>query len=650
MNSIDIFLILYLIFSFFLSFLISFLFLRKYRNLEPKISSNKFPYYYCVFNFAIVLFYILLVIVDYTISTFEISVFEGTLITSFSKFLPYFYCYFSFFSMLNSIVICPIIINYETTGYYKCWDKFCDVVCRFFSQYINLTSLLIGGGLLVIFIAIMIPFHEWILSVTKIDSVKSFFSFAKLLNNYRNFIKYFTILFYIGFAIQNVVRIDSVNRSESEKENFYLWRLGKVFLYYFNESSSIEYGYNLAKKNYDEYLLNNLNDDKFKANWDIFQTKIENIMKNKLIEAKLDKVQEVSEKYIEEVRKEKGEQEKIIHNVNDDENNNENNIDIKKENEIEKDKNNIKKDIKTINEIKNKEKEKYINDKNIIKKLNCCCKKKKKTKFEEFKEDTCPIMTKVYEEALKLFRKSYLIDCLAEKLTKPIHINCCRHHYFIKTLWLIFLFILIILEIPWAFDKLNIHYSFINFILTFLIFLGVVLFYFSIFIYSLINHEYIKGELIFGENLSENVNYVKFLVIVLNLFNAAIYHSFWVLNKRAIFKAKYLDVFILPENTIDFSIMDFKFSINTLDLVIYGSLLIIIISLFNASKFTKYNENADFFFSDNEFYLYFFLGCACYVDILENPFKFNKNKDKFKYKTDLLDEKEINLFDEEQNS
>ena len=61
MNSIDIFLILYLIFSFFLSFLISFLFLRKYRNLEPKISSNKFPYYYCVFNFAIVLFYILLV-------------------------------------------------------------------------------------------------------------------------------------------------------------------------------------------------------------------------------------------------------------------------------------------------------------------------------------------------------------------------------------------------------------------------------------------------------------------------------------------------------------------------------------------------------------------------------------------------------------
>ena len=96
--------------------------------------------------------------------------------------------------------------------------------------------------------------------------------------------------------------------------------------------------------------------------------------------------------------------------------------------------------------------------------------------------------------------------------------------------------------------------------------------------------------------------------------------------------------------------MDFKFSINTLDLVIYGSLIIIIISLFNASKFTKYNENADFFFSDNEFYLYFFLGCACYVDILENPFKFNKNKDKFKYKTDLLDEKEINLFDEEQNS
>jgi hypothetical protein len=646
MNSIDIFLISYLIFSFLLSFLISFLFLRKYRNLEPRISSDKFPYYYCMFNFAIVLFYILLVIVDYTISTFEISVFEGTLIISFSKFLPNFYCYFSLFSMANSMIICPIIIYYETTGYYKDWDIFCDVVCRFFTEFINLTNLKIGGAVLVIFIAIMIPFHEWILAVTKIDSMKSFFSFAKLLNNYRNFLKYFTILFYIGFAIQNVIRIDSVNRSESEKENFYLWRLGKVFLYYFKESSSIEYGYNLAKEKYDEYLLNNLNDDQFKANWDIFQTKIENIMKNKLIEAKLDKVQEVSEKYIEEVRKEKGEQEKIINNVN----NNENNIDNKIKNEIEEDKNNINDDIKKINEIIKKEKDKYINDKNIIKKLFCCCKKKNKNEFEIFKENTCHIMTKVYEEALKLFRKSYLIDCLAEKLIKPIHINCCRHHYCIKTLWFIFLFILILLEIPWAFDKLNSHYSFIDFILTFLIFLCVVLFYFSIFIYSLINHEYIKGELIFGENLSENVNYIKFLVIVLNLFNAAIYHSFWVLNKRAIFKAKYLDVFILPEKTIDISIMDFNFSINTLDLVIYGSLIIIIISLFNASKFTKYNENADFFFSDNEFYLYFFLGCACYVDILENPFKFNKNKDKFKYKTDLLDEKEINLFDEEQNS
>lgn len=109
-------------------------------------------------------------------------------------------------------------------------------------------------------------------------------------------------------------------------------------------------------------------------------------MKNKLIEAKLDKVQEVSEKYIEEVRKEKGEQEKIINNVNDDDNNNENNIDIKKENEIEKDKNNIKKDIKTINEIKNKEKEKYINDKNIIKKLNCCCKKKNKLNLKNLKK------------------------------------------------------------------------------------------------------------------------------------------------------------------------------------------------------------------------------------------------------------------------
>ena len=647
MHSIDIFLILYLIISFFLSFLISFLFLRKYRNLEPRISSNKFPYYYCVFNFAIVLFYILLVIVDYTISTFEISVFEGTLIIPFYKFLPYFYLCFSFFSSINSEGICPIIIYYETTGYYKCGDKFCDIICRFITEYINLSNLIKIGVFIVIIIAIMIPFHEWILTVTKIDSFGSFFNFIDFILNYKNFLDYFTILFYIGFAIQNVIRIDSVNRSESEKENFYLWRLGKVYLYYFNESSSIEDGYYLAKTKYEEYLSNNSNDAAFKTNWDIFKEKIEKILNNKLIKHKLETIQEVSEKYFEEASKEK-DKEKQEQKINN-ENNNENDDDDekKKEDKIKKEKENIKEDIKKIDEILKEEKDKYIKDKNIIKKCLCCCKRKKQDHFEEFKESTCHIMTRVYEEALKLFRKSYLIDCLAEKLIKPTHINCCRKYYLIKALWLLFLFILIILELPWAIDELHSQYSFIDFIVTFLIFLAVVLFYFSIFIYSLINHEKIKGELIFGENLSENVNFVYFLLIILDLFNAAIYHSFWVLNKRAIFKAKYLDVFFLPENTIEFSIGDSNFSINTLDLVIYGSLLIILISLFNASKFSKFNENTDFFFSETEFYLYFILGCACYVNILENPSKFNKNRGKDNL--NLLDEKEALLINEEQS-
>ena len=659
MHSIDIFLILYLLISFLLSFLISFLFLRKYRNLEPRISSNKFPYYFCVINFAIVLFYILLVIVDYTISTFEISVFEGTLIIPFSKFLPYFYLYFSFLSKVNSRLICPIIIYYETTGYYKSCDIFCDIFCRFITEYINLSNLIKLGVFIGIIIAIMIPFHEWILTVTKIDSFGSLYNFIGLVLNYENFLDYYTILFYIGFAIQNVIRIDSVNRSESEKENFYIWRLGKVYSYYNKESESIKEGCKTAKDKYEEYLKKNPNNPDFKTNWDIFQSKIENILSNKLIEARLDKVQEVSEKYFEEVReekeKEKEKQKQEINNSKNNENNNINSNEInneidaekKKEEEIKNDKENIKKDIKKINEMIKEEKEKYIEDKNILKKCLCCCKRKKQNQFDEFKENTCHIMTRVYEEALKLFRKSYLIDCLAEKLIKPININCCRQSYCIKTLWFVFLFILILLELPWSIDELHSQYSFIDFIETFLMFLFVVLFYFSIFIYSLINHENIGGELIFGENLSENVNFVYFLLTIQNLFNAAIYHSFWVLNKRAIFKAKYLDVFFLPENTIDFSIGGSNFSINTLDLVIYGSLLIILISLFNASKFSKFNENTEFFFSNTEFYLYFILGCACYINILENPAKFNKNKDKDNM--DLLDEKETLLFNEEQS-
>lgn len=308
MNSIDIFLILYLIFAFLLSFLISFLFLRKYRNLNPRISSNKFPYYYCVFNFSIVIFYILLVIVDYTIATFDISSFERTLVIPFLKYLPNFYLYFSFFSIANTIAICPIIIYYETTGYYKGYDIFCDIVCRFitkYTDYINKNTIIIVSFSLVIFIGIMIPFHEWVLKVTNIDSFWTFVGFIKLVLNYKNFIKFFTILFYIGFAIQNIIRTDSVNRSKSEKENFYLWRLGKISLEYLKESSSIENGYKLAKEKYDDYLKNNLNDEVFKSNWDKFHNKIEKIMKNKLIEPKLAKVQEVSENYIEDVKKKK---------------------------------------------------------------------------------------------------------------------------------------------------------------------------------------------------------------------------------------------------------------------------------------------------------------------------------------------------------
>ena len=290
--------------------------------------------------------------------------------------------------------------------------------------------------------------------------------------------------------------------------------------------------------------------------------------------------------------------------------------------------------------------QKQYTDKILPKKLfGICCKKEDK---EEIKDDICYIMTRIYEEAMKLFRKSYLIKQLAQKILNKKEINCCRSLYCIKALWFIFLIFLIFLELPWHIDR-DFDYSFLNFIIAFLIYLFSVIFYFSLFIYSLINHKYIQGDFLFGKHLAEVVNFSNFMNIVFSLFNASVYHSLWIFNKYGYIKAKFYDVFILPINEIDFSINNNKYTINTLDIIAYGTLIYIILSIFIASKFTEleicgkvifsYNENTEYFFSDNEFYFYFILGCGCNIYIQENPGKFLKKEED---EIDEIKEKPIN--------
>ena len=252
-------------------------------------------------------------------------------------------------------------------------------------------------------------------------------------------------------------------------------------------------------------------------------------------------------------------------------------------------------------------------------------------------------MTKVNIEVAKTFRKGYIIDKLDDNLkySKYEEINCCRKLKCVKFLWLIFLIILIILEFPYHMiieeDKLTLSYSFINFLIILLIYSVSVIFYFSIFIYSAINYQYIQGNLIFGK-LSELINFVNFIGFVYSFYTASIYHSLWVFNKNGNIKALFYKIYFLPENIINFTINDKNYSISTLDIICYGTLIFILISIFMASKYTKFNENTEFFFSEYEFYFYFILGCACNIYLRNNLKKQINNKNEEIIPNDDLNE------------
>ena len=83
------------------------------------------------------------------------------------------------------------------------------------------------------------------------------------------------------------------------------------------------------------------------------------------------------------------------------------------------------------------------------------------------------------------------------------------------------------------------------------------------------------------------------------------------------FEPKYFDVFELPEIYIK--------NINIVPLI---SMFVIIISIFNAAKFSNFkirrkevilfNENADFFYNENNLYSNFILGCGVLFSVEKN--------------------------------
>ena len=151
-------------------------------------------------------------------------------------------------------------------------------------------------------------------------------------------------------------------------------------------------------------------------------------------------------------------------------------------------------------------------------------------------------------------------------------------------------------------------------------------FYFFIFNYATINHKYISGNLIFGKNKSSNFNFYKFISFILCFSDALFFHSVWVMKKNMDdndINVKYFEVFNLPQILI-----------GRMDIIPYLSLLIIIVCVFNAAKFSSFklkikkcnfskviflfNENADFFYNEENLFSNFILGCGVLFCIKKN--------------------------------
>ena len=245
----------------------------------------------------------------------------------------------------------------------------------------------------------------------------------------------------------------------------------------------------------------------------------------------------------------------------------------------------------------------------------------------------CELMTEVIESSSNIQRKSFLIN---QKCTEILHIE----NYGIKSksslyivLIILFYIILFIFEMPYnVYDKIpkNMRDNFFGCIS---IPVFSTIFYFFIFNYAIIKYKYISGDLIFGENFSENVNFYKFICFVLRNCDVAFYHAIWVLKKFKNeknddynFSPYYFDVFDLPE------IKGFKF-------IPHITLAIILVSIFNATKFSNFkikkkqvvlfNENADFFYNEKNLYSNFILGCLMLI-------KFKKTLDKISEEKNLL--------------
>ena len=610
--------ILYLILGLIISFTISFLYLRHYRG-----NNVKFAFHFTVIVFGFVIFFIFLIPFDITTSVLYPDF-------NFLKFLPIYYLIFGYFSRIIGDVVAPILILINTSGFYTKKEIFKDVLKRFFTNYTSIFK--------IVFVSIVsIPTLSYYIT-KKTDIFKIF----RTLLLYLNFFPYLEMLYYIGFVCQDLAY--SYFRNKVIFRLYYdIWKLGKIYKYYERDRLIL-----ISKTQKIEDLKKDLkyDDPEFENHYEFFKRKIKIAQTNLLnfeffIFQKEDLKQmklgtntykkENKEKHSKELNDLYLENNNNVKNNNVNNNNIDNNINnnnIIQDNEfddpnddwiehmyckVEQDEEILRKDLgiseasQILESENSKESENDIISSEYKNSLN-------------LKKKICELMTEVLESSNFIQRKSFLLN---QKCMEIIEIES---HFkknpnpLILILIILFYIIVFIFEMPWSvYDWIPGEYK-NNFFKNISIPFFSIVFYFFIFNYAIIEFRYISGNLIFGKKNSGNVNFYNFISYVLENCDAAFYHSIWVLRKYVIkknddnydydFFPYYFEVFELPE-------------IKGFEYIPLISMIIILISIFNAAKFSNFkinkkqvilfNENADFFYNEKNLYSNFIVGCLMLI-------------------------------------
>ena len=515
--------LIYLPTSLAFSFLISFLYLRRYPREEVK-----FAYYFSVFIFGLVIFYIFLIPYDIAVAGYLWNN-PGVEFTFFEN-LELYYMIFGYFSQIVGDIVSPIMIYIEISGFYNKGEITLEVLKSLFTDFFLIIEL-------IVVILAAIP--------TVINSIVQGQDVGELLNIillYLNFFPYLEILYYIGFVSQDLVYSVLKKKYSSEWRYFDLWKLGKIYKYYFREREVVNKRFEEITNDIDE-ALNKYHMEipgEFMNHYNAFKAKVEDTQRNLLFLVSEQKsVFDATQKHKEEqmnqnknLKYDEGFYKQMFKYVEREERTVKKHIDLDSSNQLDDSMSNLNEseidseddDFDEFEGLSDEELKAQLGSdyepmmekrrRKLRAKQNAdytapihvqeqfIYTDKKFQSFENLKSHICSKMTKVIKASNSVQRKSHLISQKGLILLDPNHYNKTYSRWRLFPV-VIYYGILIFFELPFnIYEFFPIEARGFVFDLVF----GIVTtsFYFFIFNYATINHKYISGNLIFGKKRSSN--------------------------------------------------------------------------------------------------------------------------------------------------